>query len=166
LAALVEAVDIGPGLRVLRRIEDFEIADDDLDVTATATLVFDVEHGRYDAEQLAITRGPNAPPMREVLRRFRLVTLLDQFVMAAVTTWALVEVAPGQWQPRGTARLDDEDDEHYAARIYRLAAVAGYRPNKAVEEALGVAASTAAQKVWLARKLGLLPPTRPGEVRT
>ncbi len=159
-----EFVDLGPGLQVKRELE-LALEDEDLDATATATLVFDPELGRYDVKDLKIMRGPAAPPMPEVMRRFRLATLVDRFAMFAVKSWTMTEVAPGVWSWIGTQRLDDEPEENYVARIYRMATAAGYRPNKAVAEQLGVAPSTATKKVWLARKLGLLPKTQRGKAR-
>jgi hypothetical protein len=164
LANPEEWAQLGPGLKVLKR-QTFELVDEDLDVTATAVLELDEQAGKFDVQELEIKRGPSAPPMREVLRQFKLTTLVEQFAMAAVKTWTMVEIAPGRESPIGTDRFDGEDEEHYVARIYRMAVAAGYRPNKAVMEALDIAASTAAQKVWLCRKLGLLPKTEPGKAK-
>jgi hypothetical protein len=155
---------LGPGLKVLKR-QTLELTDEDLDVTATAVLELDEKLGRFETRDLEIKRGPNAPPMRDVLRQFRLTSLVEQFAMLAVKNWTMVEIAPDVESPIGTDRFDGEDEEHYVARIYRMATVAGYQPNKAVMEALNIAASTAAQKVWLARKLGLLPKTQRGKAR-
>jgi hypothetical protein len=67
--------------------------------------------------------------------------------------------------PIGTDWFAGEDELEHVPRVYRLAFVCGYRPTKAVQEALGCTAGVAQQKVWLARGIGLLPTTEPGKAR-
>jgi hypothetical protein len=149
---------------VLRR-QTLELDDPELDVTATVLLVLDDPAGKFEVKDLTIRRGPTAPPMNEVLRQFRLQRLVEQFAILAVRDWTATEVTPDKWDMIGTAQVPGEDEEHWAARVYRMAIAAGSRPNKTVMDALGISSSSATQKVWLARKLGLLPKTEPGKAR-
>jgi hypothetical protein len=152
---------IGGKLAVLRR-RRINVAVDELDVDVELEVVYDKQVGRLVIESFHARKRPNGPPITsDLLRRIPVAGI----VAANTKVTVLYERESGRWQPVGTERLDDEDEEHYVARIYRMASVGGYPPTKAVQEALGVAESTAAQKVMLARKLKLLPKTRPGKAR-
>jgi hypothetical protein len=154
-------VPIGPGLAVFAR-QEFRTTIEELGVDVVCLVTFDRDVGRLVVDDLRITRQPNGPPITgTLLRRVPMAALLA----SAMSLTALREVSPGRWQPIGTERIEGEDDDHYVARIYTMASACGHRPTKAVQEMLGVAESTATQKVGRARLLGLLPKTTPGKAK-
>jgi hypothetical protein len=159
-----QLIGLAPGL-ALAPVQQALIADDELHIEVAIDVDYDTDTGRLEPVCFAITRLPGAPRMTEVLRRLAPTTLIEEALRDAVETAILAEVTPGRWELAGTQRLTDEDESVYIARLYRVGALCGYRPTQFVRAILGVAASTAAQKVGLARKLGLLPKTTPGKAK-
>jgi hypothetical protein len=155
-------VEVVPGLRVLSPMW-VEVEDDELGIYALVEVEWSKKLGRALVRRADFHARAGSEVTASALKQFRLTTLLSGVLTTSIRAWVRT---PDGWVPGTTERLEHEDEEHYVARIYRMAAAAGYpRPAKAVAEALGVAESTAAQKVSLCRKLKLLPKTTPGTRR-
>lgn len=162
-------VEIGGGLLV-PRVRTGRVTELDLGVGVDLTVVFDDVTRSVVIAELTVRRLPVAgppigygPPITgELLRKLRPA---DYLVIGMREGNCFRDRGDGYMEPVTTARDDGEGEGDYVARIYRMAQACGYSPTKAVREALGVAESTAAQKVVLARKQGLLPPTEPGKAR-
>ncbi len=154
-------VPIGSGLFVYRE-HTVTATITELGIDVELLVVYDQHARRLVVDTFQAERRKGGSPITgEVLRRIPIASIVSR----AVGMLALHEVEPGKLQPVGVAQLADEDESHYVARIYRMAHVSGYPTTKAVQEALGIAESTATQKVVLARKLKLLPKTEPGKAR-
>jgi hypothetical protein len=154
---------IGPGVAV-KSPQQVTIEVPEFSCTVVVDLVLDAQTRGFDVTTFTVQRHRGAPPMKELVRQLPLTTEIERAMRATVQMWSITEVAPGEWRTIGMDHpFDGEDASAYVARVYRLAAACGYRPTTAVQEALGIAESTAAQKVSLARKLGHLPKTRPGK---
>jgi hypothetical protein len=145
--------------------QTIEVSDPELELNATVTLEWSAELGQMIVTGCDLRSYSKEGITSTAWRKFRLSSLLKTARRDAVIMWTLVQTSPERWTPLGNEPLPDESEEEYVARIYRMAAVAGWDSTKAVQDALGVAESTAAQKVVLARKLGLLPPTTSGKAR-
>jgi len=154
---------IAPGLALW--ISTVDIVDDELGVELGIDVSYDAETGRLEATELRIRRRRDARPMAEVLRQLPLTSLTEKALRDAMEAGAWVETKPGSWRNIGTESLEGEDEIDYVARLYRLGSACGYRPTQFVQAILGLAESTAAGKVVLARKLGKLPKTESGKAR-
>jgi hypothetical protein len=157
-------VPLGPRLRTRRR-EMLRFNAPDLGAWIGAYLRYDDDTGRYETERLDIWRyDPDAPRMNVLLRKLNLPSLVDQHGAEAIDDWLETEV-DGEWRKGIYPRFDDESEEEFVARAYRMSLLFGMAPVRGVSILLGVTEAVASQKVWLARKLGLLPMTEPGKAK-
>jgi hypothetical protein len=153
-------VEIAPGLRVLR-LREITATNRDLGIEATLEVEYSKRHGRLRVTHVSLRALGNGEITAATWRQVPVTTLIS----AVVQQWAWMRLPGGEWVRVDQRRLEGEDEEHYVARIYRMASASGFKPSKAVAQALGIAESTAAAKVSLARKLGLLPKTTSGKAK-
>ncbi len=157
-----ELIELGGGLWMQRR-QPVTFFDEELGVDVTMAIEVDAGTGQLVVNEIRILRRPGAPPIgSKVLRGIRPA----EYIVHRAAKGAWLDDGSGHLVQVGLGRLEGEKEEAYVARLYRMALAGGESPAKVVAYWLGVAESTAHQKVVLARKLGLLPPTTVGRPRS
>jgi hypothetical protein len=149
----------GTDLFVNRSQMTIHVKDDsELDVDFDAT--FDLgEDGRLVLDVLTAKRRPGGPPVTTgSLRKLNLTAVKIHALAMSCWRW---DGEKQKHRPVDWTQDDGEDEMAYVVRIYRMCAATGEKPTHRIAVQLHVTESTASQKIWLARKMGLLEPAPP-----